>query len=195
MNLVVIKTGPGIGAGIVMDGGLWQGDGFGAGEVGHVRVVDNGPRCNCGHYGCLEAVASTTAIVERAQTAARSDRKSMLRKLAPSLAQLTFDDVVAAADQGDAAALTVVRETGNYFGKAIANLVGGFNIRHIVIAGSLTRFGKPLRGQIEATMRQSALGVLADSTEVEFSELGNDIVILGASALLLNNELGINSLR
>ena len=194
-NLIVIKTGRGVGAGIVIDGHLWQGDGFGAGEVGHVTVVENGPRCNCGHYGCLEAVASTDAIVKRALAAAVANRKSLLRSMMKKGHELTFEDVVQAFEEDDVAARQVVLEIGRYYGIAVANLVGALNIKHIVIAGSVTCFGQPLLDQICETVRTHALGVLADAAVVEFSELENDSVILGASALLLNHELGINSQR
>ncbi len=193
-NLIVIKAERGIGSGIVIDGNLWKGDGFGAGEIGHVTVVENGARCNCGHYGCLEAVASTNAILARAKAGAAADHKSVLYKK-PRRTPLTIEEVIQASDQNDPVARAVVVETGHYLGIAVANLVGSFNIKHIIIAGSITRFGEPLLTQIRETMRTHVLGHLAESTLVEFSDMGNDVVILGASALLLNYELGINALR
>lgn len=193
-NLVVIKAERGIGSGIVIDGQLWKGDGFGAGEIGHVTVVENGPRCNCGHFGCLEAVASTTAIVQRARAAAAHDRSSRLYRTGRKQ-EITFDDVVNAAADGDKVARQVVLETGHYLGTTVANLVGALNIKHIVIAGSVARFGDLLLDVVRETMRTHSLGHLAAATEIEFSQMGSDIVILGASALLLNYELGINGLR
>jgi glucokinase-like ROK family protein len=192
-NLVVISIGRGIGAGVVLDGRLWQGDGFGAGEIGHVTVVPDGPRCNCGHYGCLEAVASTGAIVQRAQAAARKNRKSLLNELKHQ--ELTFSDVVKACELNDATTCALVRETGQYIGSAVANIVGLLNIKHIVIAGAVTRLGQPLLDEIRSTVRTHVLGVLADAAAIEFSQVGSEIVILGASALLLNYELGLNAVR
>ena len=70
-NLITIKVGRGIGAGLVLNGSLFQGDGFGAGEIGHVAVVDDGAACRCGRFGCLETVASSRAIAARAAELAR----------------------------------------------------------------------------------------------------------------------------
>src|SRR6476659_1287684 len=81
-NLVAIKVGQGIGAGIVLNGQLFSGDDYGAGEIGHVVVVENGPPCKCGNAGCLEAVASVPQIVRRAQALVRSDPGSTLHQLA-----------------------------------------------------------------------------------------------------------------
>jgi glucokinase-like ROK family protein len=194
-NLIVIKVGRGVGAGIVIDGQLWKGDHFGAGEIGHVRVVENGPRCNCGHYGCLEALVSTGAIVQRARTAAKAVRKTALRVPGKTLHDLTFDDLVAANDRDDPVARAVVLETGKYLGIAVANLVSAFNIQHLFIGDYGARFGQPLLDEVRATVQQCALNTLTENTVIELSAIGDDSVILGASALLLNYELGINALR
>lgn len=194
VNLIVVKVGRGVSAGIFMNGELWKGDGFGAGEIGHVTVVENGPHCHCGHFGCLEAVVSTDAIVQRVRLAAQKG-PSLDRKRASKLQALTFDAVVLAAQQNDAAVCAVVRETSQYLGCALANLIAALNINHILIAGPVTSFGESFLNQIRETMGSHALAHLTEGTRVEFSTLGEDIVILGASALLLNDELGIQTLR
>jgi N-acetylglucosamine repressor len=194
-NLIVIKVGRGVGAGIVIDGQLWKGDGFGAGEIGHVTVVENGPLCNCGHRGCLEALVSTTAIVQRARAAAAHERKTLLRQKGKTLDELTLNDVVKANEQNDPVARAVVLETGKYLGIAIANLIGALNIKNIFIGDKGTRFGDAFLREIRATVRERALNTLAENTNIEFSSIGTDSVIQGASALLLNYELGINALR
>lgn len=194
-NLIVIKVGPGVGSGIVIDGQLWKGDDFGAGEIGHMRIIENGPRCNCGHRGCLEALVSTTAIVERARAAAKSERKTLLRSKGRTLAQLTFDDLVAANEQNDDVARAVVIETGKYLGIAVANLISVLNIEHIFIGDHGARLGEPLLQQIRATLRDCALDTLTENAVIDLSTAGTDSVIQGASALLLNYELGINAVR
>ncbi len=194
-NLIVVKVGRGVGAGIVIDGQLWKGDNFGAGEIGHVRVVENGPRCNCGNFGCLEALVSAGAITQRARAAAKTVRKTRLRVPGKTLAELTFDDVVRANAEGDPVARQVVLDTGKYLGSAIANLVGAFNIAHIFIGDHGARFGQTLLDEVRATVQQCAFNTLTENTAIELSAIGDDSVILGASALLLNYELGINALR
>lgn len=186
VNLIVVRVGRGVAAGIFLNGELWKGDGFGAGEIGHVTVVENGPRCHCGHYGCLEAVASSEAIVQRASRAAKKDSSRMRGRAA----KLTFEDVVWAAQQNDPVMCEIVRDMGQYVGRALANLIGALNINHIIVAGPVTSFGDFFLNELKETMQSHALGHLAQDTLVEFSTLGQDIVILGASALLLNDTLG-----
>ena len=191
VNLLVVKVESGVSAGIFANGELWKGDGFGAGEIGHVTVQEDGPPCHCGHVGCLEAVARTDAIVQRARTAART-APGLLNQRAPKLQTLTFDDVVWAFGENDPTTLGVVRDTARYLGSALANLVAALNIKHIVIAGPVIQFGPSFLCDIRETMLSHSLAHLAEGTLLDYSTLGQDIVILGASALLLNDVLGMS---
>lgn len=190
-NLVVLKVGRGIGAGIVLNGQLHYGDSSGAGEIGHVRVVDNGERCLCGGSGCLETVASSRAIINRAGWAARSSPDSFLHRLAADPETISMDVILQAFEAGDEAVRQSVIEAGRYLGIAVANLVGALNVHRILIGGSVACFGQPLFTAIQQEMRQRALTALAEETRVEGTSLGYDIVILGAAALLLTHELGL----
>jgi N-acetylglucosamine repressor len=189
-NLVVLKVGRGIGAGIVLQGRLHYGDGAGAGEIGHVVVVKDGARCSCGNYGCLETVASSRAIVQQAQRIAQEKPDSALAHLAEP-GEINTDVVLQAFEAGDETVQGLVHEAGLYLGLAVANLVGVLNVRHILIAGSAARFGEALLRPIRETVPSSSLPILAGETNVEIASLGQDIVILGASALLLSSELGL----
>jgi len=179
-SLVLIKVEHGIGAGIVLNGQLFYGDTFGAGEIGHVAVVEGGERCRCGNYGCLETVASARAILRRVRRSAQGDPGS-----------LTMDDVCRAFLEGDEEVRRVVLEAGRYLGVAAANLVGALSVRRILIAGSVTCFGEGWLEAIRQEMLRRSLGLVASQTEVGFSTIGPDIVILGASALVLTYELGL----
>jgi len=191
-NLVVIKVGRGVGAGIVLNGHLYYGDGSGAGEIGHVRVVEGGLPCGCGHTGCLETVTSSQAIVRQARRLAQRDAQSIFWQLAPTADAITTDVVLHAAQAGEPAVLAIVAEVGRYLGMAAANLVGALNIHHLLIAGSVARFGEPLLAAIRQAMRECSMTLLAEQTTVELSQLDQDIVILGAAALLLIHELELN---
>ena len=100
-NQVVIKAGKGVGAGIILGGRLYQGDGFGAGEIGHIGFVDDGAPCRCGRFGCLETVASADAIVRRASVLAAEDGDSILTRATKRGDELTLRDVRAAFELGD----------------------------------------------------------------------------------------------
>jgi glucokinase-like ROK family protein len=190
-NLIVINIGRGTGAGIVLNRQLYYGDSFGAGEFGHVAIVENGERCRCGHYGCLETVTSSQAIVRSAQAIAKNDLHSKLYRLVASPEEINMDIVSQAFEAGDDAIRTLITEVGRYLGFAAAILVGILNVNRIVIAGRVARFGQALLEPIKQEIKRRSLPGLADETVVEITTLGPDIVILGAAALLLNHELGL----
>lgn len=190
-NLIVVKVGRGVSAGIVLNGHLHYGDGSGAGEIGHVAVVDNGELCACGQYGCLETIVSSRAIVKRAREIAQNSPNSRLHQFAAAPAEITTDVVLQAFAAGDEALQAVITDVGRYLGVAVANLVGSLNIQHILIAGSVARFGEPLLEPLRQTMRQRAMALLVNETQVGLSRLGQDIVIQGAASLLLSHELGL----
>ena len=188
-NLIVIKVGRGTSAGIVLNGRLHYGDGSGAGEIGHVRVVDNGKPCLCGQTGCLETVASTRAIIDRAQSIVGKNPSSQLHHFISSPEEITTDTILQAFKSGDEEIRQLVIDIGRYLGIAVAYLVGALNIQHIFIAGSMARFGDVLVDTIRHEMRQRVMSLLSAETEVTLSVLGQDIVMLGAASHLLTNEL------
>ena len=189
--LVVINVGWGIGAGIILNGQLLHGNPFGAGEIGHVAVVEDGERCQCGCFGCLETVVSRRAIVRRAQSIAQNDPHSLLHQFAPGPEAITLDVVLQAFESGDELVRQVIHEVGRGLGIAAANLVGVLGSCRILIAGSVTCFGQFLLDVIREEMYKRSLPALSRDTEVGIVSLGSDIVLLGASALLLPRELGL----
>jgi len=184
-NLVVVSVRHGIGAGIIIGGQLFQGDGGGAGEIGHVVVVpEGGLVCHCGNRGCLETVASSQAVVNRVQ-AMRAHSTAPL--LAGAQGEVGLDLVERAFSAGDAEVRQVVLEAGNYLGLAISSMVGTLNIRKIVLSGDMTRFGAAWLDAIRQTLARSSLSRLAQDTQVEIGQVSGNRVILGASALLLGD--------
>jgi N-acetylglucosamine repressor len=190
-NLIVVKVGRGIGSGIVVNGQLYYGDGFGAGEIGHVVMVEGGQACRCGHFGCLETLVSSRTIVRQAQAIARKNPQSLLHRFAATPEAIDADAVLRSFEAGDETLRPVIAEAGRYLGIAVAYLVGAWNIHQIVLAGTVAGFGEALLEPIRREMRRRSLSTLADETDVSVSNLGADIVILGAAALLLSNELGL----
>lgn len=190
-NLVVIKIGRGISAGLVLNGQLHHGDGSGAGEIGHVVVNEEGEICRCGHRGCLETIVSSRAIVRRAQAIAQANPDSTLNRLAADPAQITTEIVQRAIADGEPELVALIQETGHYLGIALANLVGALNVQKILVAGTVAQFGGALLIPARETMQARCLAALAADTQIEPASLGTDIVILGAAALVLSNELGI----
>jgi N-acetylglucosamine repressor len=184
-HLVVINVRHGIGAGIVIHGALFQGDGGSAGEIGHVVVVPKGGLlCRCGNTGCLETVASAQALVKRVQTLAPQFPQSSLPH---DPHKITLDTIARAFKQGDGLARQEVLETARFMGMALSSLVGILNIKKIVLAGDMTCFGEEWVGVIKETMLHMSLPGPAQNAQVELGQLGGDGIILGASAVLANN--------
>lgn len=194
-NMVMIKVGRGIGAGLIINGQLFQGDGFGAGEIGHLRVAGNGRVCRCGNVGCLETVASNRAIRKRAEIVAATTPDSPLRPLLDEPGSNANDVIWQAFQAGDPETRQIVLEAGRFLGAAVANLIGLLNIRRILLVGSVTRYGQPWLEAVQAELPRHALPALVESTNVNIASLGADVVIQGASALLITNELGLNLAR
>ena len=190
-NLVLIKMGQGIGSGIVLNGRIFYGEGFGAGEIGHVSVVANGDLCSCGNHGCLETVASVRAMLRQAQTIADENPDSLLAQLRPSDNQVTWAILQQACQQGDAAAQTIVIQAGELLGLAVANLVGILNVNRIVIAGDVAQTEDLFISAVRNSMQQRVLPKLASGTAVQYATTKSNLVLLGASALILSNGLGV----
>jgi predicted NBD/HSP70 family sugar kinase len=194
-NLVAITVGRGISAGVVIGGELFHGDGFGAGEIGHVVVDDDGAECRCGRFGCLETVATSQAILERAAAAAAADPGSPLGLRATAAAKatrdLTLDDLRAAMDDGDEAARRIAVTAGRFVGQAVAGVIGVLDIEHILLHGSVTRLGEAWLDAVRDEARRRSLDLLARDVHIDLAEPIGDLVVLGASALLLTAELGL----
>jgi predicted NBD/HSP70 family sugar kinase len=155
--------------------------------------VDDGAACRCGRFGCLETVASSRAIATRASALA-VELGTPLAGLA-SRGELTIDDIVRSFADGDAAARTAALEAARYLGQAIAGLIGALNVRRIVLDGPVTAFGDEWLAAVADEARRRSLGLLSGETEIEFGRLAPNVVILGASALLITRELGLSHTR
>ena len=194
-NLVAIKVGLGVGAGVVLGGELFHGDGFGAGEIGHVVVDDDGTECRCGRFGCLETVASSRAILERALAAAAANPDSQLGLQLAATGRLSLEDVRAAVEAGDEGARTIVVTAGRVLGRAVAAVIGILDIQHVVLHGSVAHLGDPWLDAVRTEARRCSLALLSKDVSIELAPPIGDLVVMGASALLLSAELGLAGSR
>jgi N-acetylglucosamine repressor len=181
-NLIVVTVKYGIGSGILINGRLFQGDGGGAGEIGHVVVQENGSLCRCGKYGCLETVASTRAILQRATSLAPEYKDSAL---AQDPEKITLHAIEAACQADDPLAKRVIADAAGYLGQSLANLVSVLNIHKIVLTGDMACFGEYWLQSVKSTMTQAALTRMAQETQLEMGSLEFKACILGASAFML----------
>ncbi len=180
-NLIAIRVGRGVGAGLILRGALFQGDGSGAGEIGHIVVDDDGALCRCGRTGCLETIAGMRAIEARA-TAATGDPTDLAA-------------VRVAADAGEAWAVEIVEDAGKALGRSIAALTGALDIERIVLLGPVTELGDRWLAAVRRQAAGGALALLADTLDIQVGRPTTNVVIRGASSLLVARELGLSLVR
>ena len=190
-DIIYMTISTGIGGGIVLGGKLLLGHKGLAGEIGHIVVQPGGPLCGCGNRGCLEALASGTAIGHQAQTLAISGRApAILAAAGGDINQVSGASVGEAAAQGDKVAIKLLRQAGRYIGISIANLMHLFNPQRFVLGGGVTQTGDLLFKPIRRAVRRWAMNPLYwQDTEIVPAALGDDVALLGAVALV-NSEIG-----
>ena len=181
-NLIVVNVKHGIGAGILIDGRLYQGDGGGAGEIGHIVVQGNGELCRCGKRGCLETIASAQAVVQRVLSLVSDYPEASLAKSGEAI---SLEVIESAWQAGDPLALRVVSDAACALGISLASLVGVLNIQTMVLTGDMVRFGEPWLQAVNKAMSDSALTRMAEDTTLKIGALEFRACILGASAFML----------
>ncbi len=175
-NLILVKLGRGVGAGVILNGALHRGEHSAAGEIGHVRVKDDGDACRCGNSGCLETVASVPAI---------------LRRLGADPERHPWDALALAGLVGDEPVRRALSEAGRHIGMVLANVVATLDIGHVVLAPELLNASDILIEEIRNEMRSRILPATADLLEIEATQIGADLVLAGAASGVLVDRLGV----
>jgi glucokinase len=183
-NMIFITVSSGIGGGMILDGRLYRGATGAAGEVGHMVVNEDGPTCGCGQRGCLEALASGTAIAARAAALAAEGKSPLLARLARESSPLTAKDVQRAALEGDTAAQRVIEEAGHYLGLGLVNLVHVFNPHGIVIGGGVSHMGDLILEPAREVVRRRCFPLSQEGLSIVAGVLGDRAGALGAIVAL-----------
>ncbi len=185
-NMVYVHLGSGIGGGLVINGKLYTGASYGAGEIGHMTVDPKGPQCKCGNWGCLETMASGPAIARDTIARIKAGQSTILTEwVGNNLEVITAKLVDQAADQGDELALRVIHDTGEYVGIAIANVLNRINPQLVIVGGPIARFGDVFLDAIRQTVRRRAISHTAAAAHIVPTSLGEDAESIGAAALAL----------
>jgi glucokinase-like ROK family protein len=180
-NVVFIKIGTGIGAGIVCNGKVYRGSNGCAGDIGHICVDREGRACHCGNSGCLESIAAGPPIAVRAMEAARAGASPFLaRRMEANSNHLTSEDVGLGAAAGDRASIEIIRETGRVIGEALAGLVNFFNPRLILIGGGVSNIGHQLLSSLRQAVLLRSTPLSTRDLRIEYASLGADAGVTGA---------------
>jgi glucokinase len=193
--MLYVRVGTGIVGGLVINGQPYLGQGFGAGELGHVTVQPDGVLCRCGNRGCLATVATVDALLSRASQLLRDDRDNPLWSRAHyDLNLLTLEDIVWGAKADNPVALQALAETGRWLAIAIASAVNLLNLDMVIIGGPLEQAGEKLLGPLRAELSQRALPTHLARVEVVPSALKEDAPSIGAASLVLHELMSPNPL-
>lgn len=181
-NMVYLSLGTGIGGGIIAGGCLYQGRDGCAAELGHMTVDVGGPVCNCGRDGCLEALASGSAIAREARQRLDNGEASGLPEMAGGdTGAVTAELVTRAAREGDRLALEVMERAAFFLGVGLVNLIHIFNPEMIVVGGGLSRAGDLLLGPARRVVAERAFPSCGRGLSIVPARLGDDAGVLGAA--------------
>lgn len=189
-NAVFLGVGGGIGSGIILNGELYRGLGDSAGEIGHTVVDVNGPRCSCGNYGCLEAVASESALVNLAVQEISQGKPSLILSLAGGdTAAIRPEHIYQAAREQDTMAVEKLQQIAYYLGIGAANIINFFNPELVIIGGGIVKGQAFIEEHMMKIIRERALESCYSSTRVEFSAEGREASLKGIVDLVMEELL------
>lgn len=184
-SMVGIFVGTGIGGGLIINGDLYSGFGDTAGEIGHMVLDINGPKCGCGNKGCFEALASRTAIFQQIKAGVKDGQKTLLTDmLGDDLSDLRSGDLRKAIRRGDKFVDRVVEDAAEYIGIGVANLVNILNPEVVVLGGGVMEaLQDEMMSVIIETAKDYAMPGAMKGVEIVASKLGDSAGITGAAVL------------
>lgn len=180
-TLVYVAAGQGIGTGIINDGKLFKGAMGIAGEVGHMSIAFDGPKCQCGNRGCLEYYCSTFALLREAKKQAANHNESMLTQ------DVDLNDFFKALESGDFIAKRVFGHIARFLGLGLVNIVNIYNPHVIVVGDELARGGEYLLEILKQTVKEHVLPMVYEQLTIRLSAFDDDPALIGAGSLAVNN--------
>lgn len=181
-HIIYYTISTGIGAGIIINGEIYRGGNGYAGELGHVPILRDGPQCDCGNRGCLEALCSGTAIARRAKTPAQKHPRKNIT-IAQTANPITAKTLFDTARTGDPYAKALVNEICTDLGQGLAIAINAFAPDVIVIGGGVSNAGRVLFEPLRRETRRFLMPVHRPHLKIVPAKLKNRSVLLGAVAL------------
>ena len=185
-NFLVVNLGHGIGSAIVREGEFYRGSSGSSGEIGHIVLEKDGPQCNCGNKGCLEAIASGNAIARDAKIAILEGKKTMVKDLAGDDINLVeAKTVFEAAKRGDKVAGGIVERAIQYIGIGLANYINLLDPDLIILSGGLTNADKIFFKRIQEVVRLRQMKFAGRQVKVVISRMGENGTAVGSASMVL----------
>lgn len=190
-NVLVISMDWGIGLGVIIDGKVYQGSSGFAGEFGHIPLIDDGLLCHCGKRGCLETVASGLALTRMAQEGIEAGESTSLSQLSKKeVENLQPGKIIEAANMGDQFSINILSKVGINLGKGLAILIQLFNPELIILEGKFAKAQQFITIPIQQSINTYCMAQLREKTKISLSKLGEDSVLLGSVATVMENIFG-----
>lgn len=185
-SMILLKVSHGIGSGIMLNGWLYRGTNNSSGEVGHTTIDVTGPECSCGNYGCLEAMASETALIGLVIKAIKEGQYSLVQDMTDGdLTKVIAQDIYAAANQGDDVSIRMLDRVARYLGIGIANLVNIFNPQLLIIAGGIAKAQKFIEQTVRQTVHDRSFESCNSILDIKFSTADTENTLKGAADIIL----------
>ncbi len=178
-NLLCITLGTGVGGGLILDGRLYRGEGYVAGEVGHMPLNEKGPECSCNGKACLERYVGNQRLREKAGKLFKNKR-------------ITLEEVFYLANQSNTRAIEFWEETALHLGNVLIGVVNLLNPRVIVIGGGVSNSFKFLKGSLTNVIKSRSMQVQSKMVKIVRAKLGDDAAIIGARILIKDLTTGVN---
>jgi len=181
-DFLYVSVSTGIGSGLIIGGAPYEGSNSIAGEIGHMTVIEDGPRCGCGKYGCLEAVSSGLAVERIAGERLRRERTTLLGRVERE-GQISAKTVFEEARKGDILSMEIVDDACRYLGLALSSAVMLMSFSSVVIGGGMAKEGEFLRSRVEHYMLKNIPRGPNEKVKLLISKYPEDIVDIGALEL------------
>lgn len=193
-NFISIILDYGIGASIINQGKIFKGAHHVSGQIGHITVDPDGPKCSCGNYGCLENLTSEPAILKTVKRKLKFGEKSTLSENNKDIDSITIDDFYNAVEANDSFAVGIAENVARLLGLGFVVLINLFGPRFIVVGGGLAKIASYLIPTIKEVILFKALGDKAKNTPIFQSVLGENLYTIGAASLIVEKEFSLPTL-
>ncbi len=183
LNMVMLTLGTGVGGGLILSGRLYRGRNNLAGEIGHIPLHLNGPRCNCGGIACLESYIGNRQLLLKAEKELKDNKKSVLNPKIKETGSIILQDITAAALAGDSFAINFWEDVALKLGQVLVGVVNLLNPEKIVIGGGVSRAGKALIKPLEVFIKERAMDIQAKNVKIVKAKFSNESGVIGAALL------------
>lgn len=185
-NFLVVNLGHGIGSAIMREGEFYRGSSGSSGEIGHIILEKNGPKCNCGNLGCLEAIASGNAIARDAKIAVLEGNATKIMELVnEDINRIEAKTVFEAARLGDRLAIQITERAMQYIGIGLANYINLLDPDLIILFGGLTNAGDIFLKKVKEVLRERQMKFAGRQVKLVVSQMGENGTAVGSASLVL----------